>query len=98
MQNLTQKKRSMTIEQRPVEIKLKGRDGHKDYLKKMLINRLQKKFPQADDQTNQIIISEVNIFLNNEYVTKESMKKLDQKVARRLNPRDSADIGEVHKR
>ena len=45
-----------------------------------------------------IITSEVNIFLNNEYVTKESMKKLDQKVARRLNPSNVADAGEVHKR
>ena len=40
MERFNQKKRSMTIEQRPVEIKLKGRDGHKDYLKNMLINRL----------------------------------------------------------
>ena len=44
-------------------------------------------------------MNEVNIFLNNEYVTKESMKKLDQKVARRLNPKDvAADVGEVRKR
>ena len=58
--------------------------GHKDYLKNMLVNRLLKKYPGCDNITKGTIEQEVQIFCANEYVTKESMKQLEQRVTRRL--------------
>ena len=66
-------------------VRTQGRAGHKDYLHNMLVNRLSKKFNVLDSQTLQTIKGEVTVFCQNEYVTKESMKHLEQRVARKLN-------------
>ena len=62
-----------------------GAAGHKEYLRNMLINKLLKKFPDADYLMKSTIESEVNLFISSEYVTKESMKQLEARVARKLN-------------
>ena len=73
--------------------------GHKEYLKNMLINRMMKRFPVADTATRQTVESEVNLFIASEYVTKESMKQLEQRVARKLNPNNmSAQQSERNQR
>ena len=51
----------------------------------MLINRLTKKFPDQGSQLlNQAAEDEVNSFIASEYVTKDSMKQLEQRVSRKL--------------
>ena len=68
-------------------IKIKGAGaGHKDYLKNMLLGRLLKKFPTPSKQTVQLVEDEVAAFCASEYITKESMKQLESRVARKLNP------------
>lgn len=65
----------------------KSATGHKTYLKNMLINRLVKKYPDQDNgDLLRILEGEVNVFIASEYVTKESMRQLEQKVARKLYP------------
>ena len=56
----------------------KGAVGHKNYLKNMLINRLLKKFPDQDsERLMRVVEGEVNVFIQSEYVTKESMRQLE---------------------
>mmetsp|Transcript_27916 Transcript_27916/g.37282 ORF Transcript_27916/g.37282 Transcript_27916/m.37282 type:complete len:168 (+) Transcript_27916:12-515(+) len=60
--------------------------GHKNYLQNMLINRMTKRFPDVDEGTRRQIEAEVSLFISSEYVTKESMRQLEQKIARNFNP------------
>lgn len=68
-----------------IRLKQGSSAGHKDYLKNMLVSRLQKKFPRQDNATTTTIDAEVNLFCQSEYVTKESMKQLELRVSRKLN-------------
>ena len=44
----------------------------------MLINRLLKKFPDQDsERLMRVVEGEVNVFIQSEYVTKESMRQLE---------------------
>ena len=59
--------------------------SHKDYLKNMLINKFSKKYP-GDYLSRRMIEIEVQVFIANEFVTKENMKALEVKIARKINP------------
>ena len=60
----------------------------------MLVSKLKKTFPAPDMPTQRLIESEVMIFCSNEYVTKESMKKLESRIARKLNQPLSEAVSE----
>ena len=63
--------------------------GHKDYLKNMLINKFAKKYP-ADPLSRRMIEIEVKVFMDNEHVTKDNMRALEAKIARKINPTKGA--------
>ena len=46
----------------------------------MLVSRLQKKFPQRDTETVELLESEVAQFCASEYVSKESMRQLEVRI------------------
>ena len=72
-------------------VKGKTAAGHKNYLRNMLINRLIKKFPdQKSEQLRMVVEDQVNVFIASEYVTKESIRQLEQQVSRKLNPNTQA--------
>ena len=48
--------------------------NHKGYLKNMLVSRLMKKLPSITDAQRRLIESEVQIFVNREYLTKDTMR------------------------
>ena len=48
--------------------------NHKGYLKNMLVSRLMKKLPSITDSQRRLIESEVQIFVNREYLTKDTMR------------------------
>ena len=50
----------------------------------MLISKLLKKFPSSDPKVKNTIESEVKLFCSSEYVTKETMKMLEQRISRKL--------------
>ena len=54
-----------------------AKNGHKDYLKNMLVNRLLKKFP-GSGACQQIVEAEVQTFCETEFVSKDGMKRLEQ--------------------
>ena len=56
--------------------------GHKEYLRKMLVNKLLKTFP-ADK--SRLIEGEVSYFVMHEHVTKDSMKSLEQRITNKIN-------------
>lgn len=47
----------------------------------MLINRILKKYPGADAEMRDLIKKEVNAFCASEYVTKETIKQLENRVS-----------------
>ena len=51
--------------------------NHKGYLKNMLVSRLMKKLPSITEAQKRLIESEVQIFVNREYLTKDTMRQLE---------------------
>ena len=56
----------------------------------MLVNRLMKKVPNLDESQKRLVDSEVAMFINHEYLTRETMKQLENKIVRQLTRHASA--------
>ena len=51
----------------------------------MLINKFTKKYP-GDALSRRMIEIEVQVSIANEFITKDNMKALEAKIARKINP------------
>ena len=58
-----------------------SQDGHRNYLKQLLVSKMEKKFTHANKE---LIYQETNDFLATENVSKESVKVLEQRIQQKL--------------
>ena len=67
------------------------RNAHKNYLQTMLVNKFEKKFG-SDLEVKRLIESEILAMTKIGFVTKESIKALENRITRRLNNKISVSV------